>query len=50
MAALLHGVRPTDPQTFAIIAVSLGVVAIGASVIPAVRATRVDPLGAIRAE
>jgi len=48
VGALLHGVEPLDPLTFAAAPVVLFVVAIGASLIPAWRATRVDPARAMR--
>jgi putative ABC transport system permease protein len=50
MAGLLYEVRPTDAATFAGAAVTLAALALGASLIPAWRATRVDPLVALRAE
>jgi len=43
IAALLHGVEPLDPVTFAVAPAILLLVALGASLIPAWRATRVDP-------
>ncbi|HYN09978.1 MAG TPA: ABC transporter permease [Vicinamibacterales bacterium] len=43
VGALLHGVEPLDPLTFVVAPAILLVVAIGASLIPAWRATRVDP-------
>ena len=50
MKGLLFGVSETDPVTYAVVAVLLMLVAFVAIYIPARRATRVDPLIAIRAE
>jgi putative ABC transport system permease protein len=50
MSGLLYEVSPLDPVTYAAVALVLSVVAATACYIPARRATRVDPLAALRAE
>ena len=50
MSGLLYEVRPTDAATFAGSALLLAALAVAASLLPAWRATRVDPLVALRAE
>ncbi|HVG28765.1 MAG TPA: ABC transporter permease [Pyrinomonadaceae bacterium] len=49
-SSLLFGVSATDPLTFAVTALLLVVVALAACLVPAWRATRVDPLSALRQE
>ena len=48
MASLLYGVRPHDPAVFLIVPLLLFVIAVLASYVPARRATKVDPLIALR--
>ena len=50
LTTLLYEVRPSDPPTYIVIAGILGLVAFFASYVPARRATRVDPLVALRSE
>jgi len=50
MESLLYETAPTDPITLGLAAVSVLVVVIGAAVVPARRATQVDPLVALRYE
>ena len=48
LGSLLYGVSPTDPVTFGGVVVLLGSVAAIAAVVPARRASRLDPLAALR--
>jgi len=50
MSKLLYGVKPTDPETFAVVATVLGLVAVLACYLPARRAMRIDPVAALRCE
>ena len=50
VAGLLYGVQSSDPVTYVVVAALLSSAAIAATLIPAVRATRVDPTIALRAE
>jgi putative ABC transport system permease protein len=50
MASLLFGVASTDPASFIGVAVLLLIVAVVATLVPALRAARVSPLVAIRVD
>jgi putative ABC transport system permease protein len=50
MAGALYDIRPTDPMTFGIAVIIFIAVALLASYLPARRATKVDPMVALRCE
>jgi ABC-type antimicrobial peptide transport system permease subunit len=50
MAGMLYGVRPTDLLTFGGVAAVLGLAALVATCVPARKATRIDPMVALRHE
>jgi putative ABC transport system permease protein len=50
MATFLFGVGPMDPVTYVAVSATLAAVALTGVYLPARRATRVDPVAALRAE
>jgi predicted permease len=50
LSSVLFHVTPQDPQIFIVAVTTLGIVAIAASFLPARRATRIDPMNALRSE
>jgi putative ABC transport system permease protein len=50
LTSMIYGVKPTDPGTYAAVIAVLLAVSLGASLIPAYRATRVQPLDVLREE
>ena len=50
MSSILYGVEATDPLTFGVVAALLTAVALVASYLPALRASKMDPLEALRFE
>ena len=50
LSALVVSVNPHDPLTFAVTPIVLALIALAASYLPARRATRIDPLLALRTD
>ena len=50
LTSMLFEVKPGDPSTYAAVAILLAIVALAASYLPAHRASKVDPLVALRQE
>jgi putative ABC transport system permease protein len=50
MRSVLYDVAPSDPATFLFVGVTLPAIALLASAVPAWRATRVDPIVALKSE
>jgi ABC-type antimicrobial peptide transport system permease subunit len=46
----LYGVAPSDPHIYVLVSTALGVAALAAMALPAVRASRVDPVTTLRTE
>jgi ABC-type antimicrobial peptide transport system permease subunit len=50
LRSLLYGLSPADPVTFLLALMGISVITLAASVIPAHRASTVDPMQALRSE
>jgi ABC-type antimicrobial peptide transport system permease subunit len=49
LQTLVFGVSPTDPATYAVIAALALTISVAAALLPALRASRVDPVSALKA-
>jgi ABC-type antimicrobial peptide transport system permease subunit len=50
LSGFLFGIKPTDPMTFLAVPLLLASIALLASYVPARRATKIDPMAALRCE
>jgi predicted permease len=50
LEALLHEISPTDAKTYAVLTALVAIAALAASYVPALRATRIDPVDTLRVE
>lgn len=50
MASLIYGVSAADPVTLVVVATTLAIIALLSSLVPAWRASRLDPVKVLRAE
>ena len=50
LASMVFGITPHDPLTYTVVSALMATVALGACLLPAVRAGRTDPLETLRAE
>ena len=50
LRSLLFGVEPTDPLTLVLVVIVLATVTLGACLVPALRALRIDPMAALRSD
>jgi ABC-type antimicrobial peptide transport system permease subunit len=48
MNSMLYAIRPNDPATFLLVALSVAAISVAAAYVPARRAARIEPLTALR--